>query len=211
MTDAPPFDGLLIDAGGVLTTDVFPSMDAFCAEEGLATPSFRELYFGSPAVRRLLHRLELGELHHTQVEGPLAALLGLPASRAAALFPGLYRGVSYVTLMTDAVEALRRSGVRTGLLSNSWWFDIYDEPFYERAFDVQVISGRTGMRKPQPEIYQAALAALGLEPERVLFVDDFEENLPPATDLGMAVLLHDPADPARTVAALERSFAVTLR
>ena len=43
-----------------------------------------------------------------------------------------------------------------------------------------------------------------------LFVDDFEENLPPAIELGMSVFLHDPGDPARTVAELERRFGVSL-
>jgi putative hydrolase of the HAD superfamily len=41
-------DGLLIDVGGVLTTDIFLSFDAYCAREGLDAISFRELYFASP-------------------------------------------------------------------------------------------------------------------------------------------------------------------
>jgi epoxide hydrolase-like predicted phosphatase len=203
-------EGLLIDVGGVLTTDIFPSFDAFCAREELDVPSFRKLYFETPEARRLLHRLEVGELHHTEAQGPLAEMLGLPADRAGDLFPGLYAEVRFVEEMTGAVQALRESGVRTGVLSNSWWFDMYDEPFYERAFDVQVISGKVGARKPQRAMFELGLAELGVAPQRVLFVDDFEENLPPARELGMSVFLHDPADPARTIAELERRFGVTL-
>jgi HAD superfamily hydrolase (TIGR01509 family) len=166
---APASDhrGLLIDVGGVLTTDIFASFDAFCAREGLAVASFRELYFDEPEVRE------------------------------------------FIPEMTDVVEALRRSGVRTGVLSNSWWFPMYERPFYARAFDVQVISGKVGLRKPQREMFEHGLAALGVAPERVLFVDDFEENLPPAQELGMAVFLHDPDRPGRTVAELERRFGLT--
>lgn len=204
-------EGLLIDVGGVLTTDIFPSFDAYLAREGLAVTSFRELYFETPEVRDLLHRLEVGELHHTDAQGPLAQLLGLPADRAQDLFPGLYAQVEYIPEMTDAIERLHRSGVRTGVLSNSWWFPMYDKPFYERAFDVMVVSGRVGVRKPQRAMFELGLAELGVPAERVLFVDDFEENLLPAQALGMDVFLHDPGDPGRTVRELERRFGIELR
>ena len=205
------YEGLLIDVGGVLTTDIFPSFDAFIAREGLTGPSFRELYFETPHVRDLLYRLEVGELHHTDAQGPLAQMLGLPPERAESLFPGLYEEVRFIPEMTDAIEALRRGGVRTGVLSNSWWFPMYDKPFYERAFAVQVVSGRVGFRKPQREMFELGLERLGVPAERVVFEDDFEENLPPAAELGMRVFLHDPGDPARTIAELERCFGVTLR
>jgi len=204
------YDGLLIDVGGVLTTDIFPSFDAYLAREGLRGLSFRELYFATPHVRELLHRVEVGELHHTQAQGPLAEMLGLPPERAESLFPGLYAEVRFIPEMTAAIEALRLAGVRTGVLSNSWWFPMYEEPFYERAFDVQVVSGRVGFRKPQREMFELGLEQLGVPADRVVFVDDFEENLPPAEALGMRVFLHDPGDPARTVAQLERDFDVAL-
>jgi putative hydrolase of the HAD superfamily len=203
-------EGLLIDVGGVLTTDIFPSFDAYCAREGLDVGSFRDLYFGSPAMQDVLHRLELGELHHTDAQPELARLLGLPAEREEGLFPGLYAEVHFVPAMTDAVEALRRSGVRTGMLSNSWWFPMYELPFYDRAFDVQIVSGRVGLRKPQREMFERGIEALDVAPERIVFVDDFEENLPPADALGLTTVLHDPDAPARTIAELERLFDVQL-
>ncbi len=205
------YDGLLIDVGGVLTTDLFPSFDAFCTREGVGAVPFRELYFGSGEVRRLLHRLELGELEDAEAETQLARMLGLPEDRAGELFRGLYAGVEFVPEMTAAVEALRRSGVRTGVLSNSWWAAMYDVPFYEQAFDTRVISGHVGMRKPEPRMFEHGVQALGVAPERIVFVDDFEENLPPAEALGMRVFLHDPAYPERTIAELERLFEVRLR
>jgi putative hydrolase of the HAD superfamily len=207
---ASAHEGLLIDVGGVLTTDIFPSFDAYCAREGLAVGPFRELYFGSPEMKDLLHRLELGELHHTDAQPQLARLLGLPPEREEGLFPGLYQEVHFVPAMTEAVEALRRSGVRTGVLSNSWWFPMYEKPFYDRAFDVQLISGKVGLRKPEPAMFERGVEALGIAPERIVFVDDFEENLPPAQALGMTTVLHFPDDPARTLAELERLFGVRL-
>ena len=205
-----PHAGLLIDAGGVLTTDLFASFDAFCAGAGLPETSFLRMYRESPEMAALLHRLELGELDHEQAEPQLARLLGLPPERARGLFAALYSEVGLVPEMTAAVQGLHDAGVRTGLLSNSWWFPIYEDAFYERAFDVQLISGRCGVRKPDRRMFELGLEALGLTPQRVVFVDDFEENLEAAAALGMTVALHDPADPGRTVRELERLFAIPL-
>lgn len=41
-----------------------------------------------------------------------------------------------------------------------------------------------GMRKPQPVIFQRALAIVQAKPERVVFVDDREQNLAPARAQG---------------------------
>ena len=63
--------------------------------------------------------------------------------------------------MFDAVAAARRAGIRTGLVSNSWGEEGYDRARFDELFDVLVISGELGIRKPAPEIY--ALAAERLE------------------------------------------------
>jgi putative hydrolase of the HAD superfamily len=202
------YDGLLIDVGGVLTTDVFASFDAFCAREGLDVGSFKRMYFESPNARALLHRLEVGEIDHVEAAPHLAQILGLAPERVDDLFPGLYAEVRLVGEVADAVQALHDSGVRTGVLSNSWWFAMYDDPYYERAFDAMVVSGRVHMRKPEPRIFARGIEALGLAAERIVFVDDFEENVEAAADLGLEAVLHEPADPARTVAELERLFEV---
>ena len=201
-------DGLLIDVGGVLTGDIFVSFDAYCARMGLEDFSFRDFYFESAEAKDLLYRLEVGDLEAEAAQPPLARLLGLPHERSEALFAGLYEDLEYLPLMTGAVEALRGHGIRTGVLSNSWWFPMYERPFYARAFDVQVISGRVGARKPDPAIFALGVEAIGLPPERLVFVDDFEENLGPARALGMTVVQHDPLAPERTVAELERLFDV---
>ena len=204
------YRGLLIDAGGVLITDPFASFDAFLAREGLRLPSFLSLYRESPELASLMHRLEVGEVGHEEVESRLAGMLGLPAERAPGLFEELYADVAPVPGMIAAVERLRGAGARTGLLSNSWYLPVYDEPFYARAFDVQLISGRCGVRKPDPRMFELGVQALGVAPEGIVFVDDFEENLPPAQAMGMRTVLHDPTEPARTVPVLERLFAGVL-
>jgi len=202
-------EGLLIDVGGVLTGDIFVSFDAYCARMGLDGLSFRDLYFGSAEAKDLLHRLEIGAIDADEAQPRLAQILGIPQERSDDLFAGLYADLEYIPEMTRAVEALRRHGVRTGVLSNSWWYPMYDRPFYARAFDVQVVSGKVGVRKPDPAIFERGVRELGVAPQRIVFVDDFEENLPPARALGMTAVLHDPHAPERTVAELERLFDVS--
>jgi len=83
---------------------------------------------------------------------------------------------------------LRRRGLRLAVVSNAW-------PSLERKyralelygyFDAFVISSRVGRCKPDERIYRAALAAIDLAPERLLFVDDVAEYVAKAVDLGMA-------------------------
>jgi putative hydrolase of the HAD superfamily len=112
-------EGLLIDIGGVLTTDVIAAFDEFCAREGLSGISIRDLYYNSAEAQRLFHRLELGEVDPVEAQPQLASILGLPETRSDNLFRDLYTGVHLVPDMTRSVEVLHASGVRTGVLSNS--------------------------------------------------------------------------------------------
>ena len=59
------------------------------------------------------------------------------------------------------------------------------------AFDVVLTAERAGWYKPRPEIYRAALAALGVPPERVLFVAGSPFDVPGASAAGMAVYWHN--------------------
>jgi putative hydrolase of the HAD superfamily len=79
-------EGLLIDIGGVLTTDVIAAFDEFCAREGLSGISIRDLYYNSAEAQRLFHRLELGEVDAVEAQPQLASILGLPETRSDNLF-----------------------------------------------------------------------------------------------------------------------------
>jgi epoxide hydrolase-like predicted phosphatase len=52
-------------------------------------------------------------------------------------------------------------------------------------FDVVIDSSELGVRKPDPRIYHATLAALGVAPEAAVFIDDMQINCEAATALGM--------------------------
>jgi epoxide hydrolase-like predicted phosphatase len=179
--------GLIVDYGGVLTTDVFASFRAFCDAEGLAPETVRDRFRNDPEARGLLSQLETGELTEAQFEPRFAAVLEVESEK---LIDRLFGGMEPDEAMLDGVRAARRAGVRTAMLSNSWGQDRYDTTTLAELFDAWVISGEVGLRKPDPAIYALAAERLGLPPEACVFVDDLPGNLKPALALGMATVLH---------------------
>ena len=189
--------GLIVDFGGVLTTDVFASFRAFCQAEGLPEDAVRECFRTDPDARALLAALETGALASAEFEPRFAALLGVSSER---LIDRLFGGMEPDAAMLDGVRAARRAGARTGLLSNSWGdATSYDRALLEELFDTWVISSEVGLRKPDPAIYELAAERLGLPPSACVFVDDLPGNLKPARALGMATVLHR-GDAAATLA-----------
>jgi epoxide hydrolase-like predicted phosphatase len=189
--------GLIVDFGGVLTTDVFASFRAFCDAEGLDPDTVRDRFRSDPEARRLLKALETGALAVAEFEPRFAALLEVESER---LIDRLFAGMEPDTAMLDGVRAVRRAGFRTGLLSNSWGdATAYDPALLEELFDAWVISSDVGVRKPDPAVYKLAAERLGLPPAACVFVDDLPGNLKPASALGMATVLHR-GDAAATLA-----------
>lgn len=189
--------GLIVDYGGVLTSDVFASFRAFCEAEGIATDTVRDRFRNDPEARDLLARLETGELAVADFEPRFGALLGVEAE---GLIARLFGGLEPDGAMIDGVRALRAAGTRTALLSNSWGdAAIYARALLEQLFDAWVISSEVGLRKPDPAIYELAAQRLGLPVTACVFVDDLPGNLKPARALGMATVLHR-GDAAATLA-----------
>jgi epoxide hydrolase-like predicted phosphatase len=191
---------LLIDFGGVLTTSVWDSFDAFCREHGLEQGAVKALFRDDPAALADLRELETGRIAEAEFERRFAERLGL--EEASDLIDSMFRGMLPEPIMVEAVGAARRAGVRTGLISNSWSTDHYDRALLAELFDDVVISGEVGVHKPEPEIYLLACERLSVEPSACVFVDDLRENCAAAEAVGMTAILH--RDPERTVAEIER-------
>ena len=197
--------GLLVDFGGVLTSNVFASFASFCRAEGLDPDHVKRLFRGDEEARDLLVRLETGALAEPDFEAAFAAKLGLPADD---LIARLFGGIAPDEAMIGAVRAAREQGFVTGLLSNSWGMATDYAALGPGLFDAQVISAQEGMRKPDPRIYPLAAQRMELDPADIVFVDDLGFNLKPARALGMTTVLH--VDAAATVPELQRLLGVEL-
>jgi len=200
--------GLLVDFGGVLTTNVFESFAAFCSAEGLEPERVRDAFRDEEQGRRLLFDLELGKLANEDFERDFGAHLGLAPERADGLIERLFGGMKADHRMEMAVVMAKRQGVRTGLISNSWGATNYELDRFPEMFDGWVISGDEGMRKPDPRIYELGAERIGLAPADCVFVDDLKGNLKPARAMGMATVHHVSAE--ATIPQLEDLLGVTL-
>lgn len=198
--------GLLVDWGGVMTTDVFATFVAFCDAEGLSPETIRERFRSDPASRELLVGLEDGSLPEADFEFRFAQLLGVAPEN---LIARIFAASRLELTMVDAVRRARAAGIRTGMISNSWGAGSYDPVLLDELFDGTVISAEVRMRKPAPEIYALGATRIGLAPEECVFVDDLGFNLKPAAAIGMATVCH--REPAATIDQLQRLLSVSLR
>jgi putative hydrolase of the HAD superfamily len=87
--------------------------------------------------------------------------------------------------------SLRAAGLAIGVCSN-WGWEL--NAFLDQAgllglVDVGVTSARVGARKPHPDIYDAAVSALGVDPAYVLFVgDSWEPDVRGPRRMGMTAV-----------------------
>jgi putative hydrolase of the HAD superfamily len=206
MTD---YEGLLLDFGGVVTTDFFAALGAHCERLGLPHDSFRNLVTADPKGRELYHQVERGELSQPAFEQKIAQLLGV---QPAGLIQGLLADLRPEPLIAEAVVRARTAGIRVGVITNSWGtvpYDPYAAYQLNQRFDAVVISSQVGLRKPEAAIYRLAADELAVPLGGIVFVDDIAANLQPAKELGMAVIHH--VDPGRTVHDLERLLGLSDR
>jgi putative hydrolase of the HAD superfamily len=198
--------GLLLDFGGVLTTNVFDSFRDFCVAEGLDPGAVRTLFRSEPRALELVRGLETGALSEDEFGERFGELLEI--DDRAGLVDRMFGGISEDERMLDAVRQARAAGIRTGLVSNSMGAGRYDRSTFPELFDGVVISGDVGLHKPQPEIFLLGAERTGVAPEECVFVDDLRENCEGAEAVGMTAVLHRGAD--TTLPELERLLGVEL-
>jgi epoxide hydrolase-like predicted phosphatase len=201
--------GLLVDYGGVLTTNIWDSFRAFCDAEGLDRELVKKLFREDPEALGLLRRLETGELDEDAFSAQFGPLLGLAPDRHDGLIDRLFGGMEPEESMFEALRRARGAGVKTGLISNSWGRGRYDRSLFGELFDGVVISGEVGLHKPQPRIFALGAERVGLSPASCVFVDDLRENCEGAEAVGMVAVLHRGADD--TLTRLEELLDVELR
>ncbi|RCV55716.1 HAD family hydrolase [Marinitenerispora sediminis] len=213
-----PCRGVITDWGGVLTSPLLETIDAWLEADRIDHERYRTVmhtwvngaYGPGAALANPIHALERGEVEPSDFERRLAAELRLVDGGAVpheGLLERMFAGFLPVEEMYAALRQARRQGVRTGLLSNSWG-NGYPRDRFADTFDAVVISGEVGMRKPEPEIFRHALDLLGLPAEECVFIDDIEPNVAAAVELGMTGILH--RDPEETRIRLEESCGISL-
>jgi putative hydrolase of the HAD superfamily len=116
-------------------------------------------------------RRVLEGLHVSAADGRLETIISRRRAVTAAMF--LPRD--------DAVETLthlRERGLRIGLITNCSGElpDVWSESPLARLVDVTVFSCAEGARKPDPRLYEACAARLGVDPAECLYVGDGDDR-----------------------------------
>ncbi len=179
--------GVIFDFGGVLS---LPQDSAFYVwarqETGLDEATFR----GGFARYRL--RFDQGRLSGREMYRLILTDNGVEAdeARCVALAAHDFESWTRPNLETLAwVKSLKAAGLRVGVLTN---MPLDFVPNYSACtgdlrglLDAEVISADVDLVKPDPKIYELALARIGLRADEVFYFDDLAVNVEAARAVGM--------------------------
>jgi putative hydrolase of the HAD superfamily len=113
-----------------------------------------------------------------------------------------------------ALAALRDEGLRIGMLSNTHWPRAFHEHFLQRdglvdLIDARLYTSEMPFQKPHPSAFLTAADALGVAPERAVFVGDRPwDDISGAKAAGMRTALR-PNSVAPDIAGIEPDARVT--
>lgn len=207
MSDA---EALLIDFGGVLTSDVFASFAAFCRRAGGMGDEVLRAFRDSTEARSLLVERETGRLSEPAFEAAFSAVLradGLDVP-AEGLLTGMTAALQRDEAMWACVAAIREAGAPCVLVSNALDNASYEGYDLEQHFDAVVLSHDPDVacRKPSRKIFRLSADRVGADVARCVMVDDLQQNLDGAARLGVHGVLHRRAE--ETVPVLHDLFGV---
>jgi putative hydrolase of the HAD superfamily len=210
-----PVEAIISDFGGVLTSPLLGSFQAFQESSGI---SLEELGKAMMAVAASwganpLFELETGRMSEADFLRALASRLTEQLGRAITLegFGERYfANLDPNERLIDYMRELRGRGFRMAICTNNvreW------EPLWramlpvDEIFDVVVDSAFVGFRKPEPRIYELTLERLSVRPEAALLIDDIEVNCEAARELGLRAVWFRSSEQAitETEAALARA------
>lgn len=185
-------EAVLFDFGGVFTVSPFTAAREAGAELGIDADVALELCFGPyhEDTDHPWHRLERGEVTLADAR---EALVALAAAKGLDLDPFTFMvRLAREDTQRDAVVArarrIKAAGVRTACVTNNVrefgeaWRGMVP---VDELFDAVVDSCHAGVRKPDPQMFELALDAVGADPARTAFLDDHPANVAVAESLGM--------------------------
>ena len=157
---------VLLDWGGVMTSDLFGSFARLLRARRASTPtSWRNLFRHDRDARGAAHRLRVRAHRGGRLRAaPGATALGLGVARGPHR-PPLRRRRRSTRRWSTACARCTSRGVATGLVSNSWGTRRYPRDLLAELFDGIVISGEEGFRKPDPRMYELGAQRIGAGPQ----------------------------------------------
>lgn len=189
---------LIWDMGGVLVRNMNPSIRGrLAAPYGMTYLDLENLFFGNDVA----YQASIGKASEADSWEFVRQKLNIKPEEMPA-FIETYWSCDLFDEELYAFTMALKPCYKVGLVSNA-----YPEtraslaqrfPHFYDMFDVAIFSAEVKMAKPDPRIYQLALAELGVRPEEAVFVDDFIENVEGARAVGMQAIHFKNSLQART-------------
>src|SRR5438046_1534243 len=198
------YRAVLFDLGGVVVGSPLEAIARFEAEQGIPAGFVNRVVVATGAAGAW-SRLERGELtretcypaferdcaaagHRIDARARMARVTGVTVPRPAT---------------REAIRRIRARGLLAAAVTNNWITEDQGTGVLRPHFDAFIESAVSGVRKPDPRIYELACAALRVAPREVVMLDDIGANLKTARALGMATIrVIDPGAALRELEAL---------
>lgn len=206
--------GLLLDVGVVFFKSAWEIADDYERLRGLPAGTVEGRGPFDPAGDERWQRYLAGELTERDywltfaknAEGRGAPLDGHPTlMRAMFQTPGVQ---PIRTVGLDLARRVHEAGRRLGILTNELmdfqgreWVEA--QPWFD-WFDIVIDSSELGIRKPDRRAYEAAINAMGMPADRIVFIDDNPVYAKGGTESGMLSILLDVRDPEAAYAEAEK-------
>ena len=186
------------DFGGVVTTSPFEAFARFEEERGLPPRAIQRVNLTNPDSNAwaLFERSAIDAAEFNRRFAAEADALGfqITGEEVLALLAGELR-----PRVIETIKRLTKTGYRQACITNNMpngaggGIGRTEEKRAAIAevmalFDSVLESSVLGVRKPEPQIYEQACAALQVAPQESVFLDDLGVNLKPARAMGMATI-----------------------
>ncbi|QUD86939.1 HAD-IA family hydrolase [Phenylobacterium montanum] len=191
-------EAVIWDFGGVFTTSPFEAFNRYEAARGLPKDLIRTINATNPHDNAwaLFERSEIDAKGFDETFAAEAKALGFDL-RGSEVLPLLSGDVR-----PRVVEALKacKARFKVGCITNNVQGAGHGTGMaatHDKAaqvaeimllFDAVIESSKTGIRKPDPRIYQMMCELLEVAPEACVYLDDLGINCKPAAQLGMAAI-----------------------
>ncbi len=207
----PSIRAALFDFGGVISTSPFESFARYERDLGIPEGFLRGLnatnHDTNAWARHERAEVTFDEFCDAYEAEALAAGWKIEAREVMACLAGDIR--------PEMLEAIARchERLKTALITNNIATTAESNDamlsIVEGLFDVVVESSKTGLRKPDPRIYELTCEQLDVDPSEVVFLDDLGINLKPAAQMGMTTI--KVVDPDVALAELESVVGFSVR
>ena len=191
-----PLKAVIFDVGGVLLRTEKQILRGDWEQRlGLQPGEAGHIVFNSD----MGQAAQLGHVSDAELWTWIQAHLGLNNEDLTAFKRDFFAHDRLDTGLLAYIDRLR-ARYTVGLLSNatSAARQLFSETYpIAPHFDSLTISAEEGIMKPDPRIFQIALARAGIAPEEGLFMDDFIENVAGARRTGMSAIHFTDPDGAR--------------